>query len=71
MKTMTARRFLLEHEWKKLNRKAIISIDDLFNFMDQVNKLMQNYDDAVKSRDVWKDKFQNLKEKEIKKWKNN
>lgn len=66
MKEMTARRFMLEQTWKEINAKKMISVDDLFELMDQVGKLMQNYDDAVKSRDQWKQKFKELKEELVK-----
>ena len=61
MKTMTSRRFMLEQTWKKVNEKEMISMDELFDLMDNVHKLLMNYDDAVKSRDKWKEKYQELK----------
>lgn len=53
----------MEATWKDLNKKAMISMDELFELMDQVGKLMQNYDNNVKSRDQWKKKYQELKKK--------
>jgi len=63
MKKLTSRRFQMEATWKDLNKKAMISMDELFELMDQVGKLMQNYDNNVKSRDQWKKKYQELKKK--------
>lgn len=57
METTTARRFMLEETWKKINNQKLISINDLSELMDQVHKLLMNYDDAVKSRDKWKNKY--------------
>jgi len=63
MKQMTTRRFMLENAWKEVNKKEMISIDALFDLMDQVHKLLMSYDEAIESRDEWKKKYKELKKK--------
>jgi len=54
---------MLENAWKEVNKKEMISIDALFDLMDQVHKLLMSYDEAIESRDEWKKKYKELKKK--------
>lgn len=66
MEEMTVRRFQLGEKYKEIENKSMISMKELIDLMDQVHKLLMNYDEAVKSRDSWKKKFEDLR-KEVRK----
>ena len=51
--------------WKLLRKKKMISIQDIDDLMDQVEKVLQNMRNAEESRDRWRMKY-NLLIKEIK-----
>ena len=58
---MTVRADMLREKYNAMIEKKMISIGDIDDLMDQVDKLLQNYWQTVESRDKWKAKYEELK----------
>jgi len=58
---MTVRADMLREKYNAMIEKKMISIGDIDDLMDQVDKLLQNYWQTVESRDSWKAKYEELK----------
>lgn len=66
-KEMTAREFMLVAKLKELQEKDLISIKDIDDLMDQAQKLLMSYQEAIESRDKWRAKYMGLKKKNVSK----
>ena len=60
---MTTREAMLWDKYKALMKKPTISMNELDDLMYQVEKLLQNYRQAVESRDKFKKELKDLKKK--------
>jgi len=56
----TEREIALFNSWKALRKRKVISMDELEQLMYQIEKLLQNYQEAKFSRDKWKEKCKYL-----------
>lgn len=61
----TMREEMLRQKYNAMLNKKMISIGDIDDLMQQVDKVLQNMRSAEESRDKWKAKYTELK-KEIK-----
>jgi beta-xylosidase len=57
----TQREENLWRKWKEVKEKGIISINELDDLMDAVQKLLMNYKDTVESRNKFKEEVKRLK----------
>ena len=53
----TTREKILIEKYKAMLNKPLISIGDIDDLMQQVDKLLQNYRQTCESRDSWKAKY--------------
>ena len=53
----TTRELMLREKYKKMLDKPMISIGDIDDLMQQVDKVLQNIRDITEGRDKWKKKY--------------
>ena len=55
---MQMRERVLINNYRELRKRKTISINELDDLMENVDKLLQNYRDVVKGRESWKAKYE-------------
>jgi len=58
---VTEREKQLVKIWMDIKKRDLISLDKIDDLMDYVAKVLDNLREAEKSRDKWKQKYQDLK----------